>query len=326
MTEREALLRAVCESPDDDTPRLVFADWLDEHGEPERAEFIRVQIELARGPVGTRESALKTREQELLTARGDAWLEPFREYTSPTWRHGEWWEFRRGFVEGLAVDEDQEEDFYAASASHFAQTPLRALWLTNQQDFEPVAKWKGLASLSELVLEGSVLAADTGIGRLFRSSRVSNLRTLCLAGFDDNGHLDLPAVEELAGRTALRNVKHLDLSSNWASWQFGEQEWVRVLSGAPLLSRLDRLDLSGTWIRAEGVDYLAGTKRLATLKHLDLSGNEIGERGVRSLIESPYLGALQVLDLTECFGEHQEPISPATRAALIARFGDRVRL
>ena len=34
MTEREALLRAVCENPDDDTPRLVFADWLDENGEP----------------------------------------------------------------------------------------------------------------------------------------------------------------------------------------------------------------------------------------------------------------------------------------------------
>jgi uncharacterized protein (TIGR02996 family) len=34
MNDREALLRAVCENPDDDTPRLVFADWLEEHGEP----------------------------------------------------------------------------------------------------------------------------------------------------------------------------------------------------------------------------------------------------------------------------------------------------
>lgn len=45
MTEREALLRAICASPDDDTPRLVFADWLDEH-EPEsawHAELIRLQ-------------------------------------------------------------------------------------------------------------------------------------------------------------------------------------------------------------------------------------------------------------------------------------------
>ena len=44
MNERDALLRAVCENPDDDTPRLVFADWLQEHGEGDRAEFIRLQI------------------------------------------------------------------------------------------------------------------------------------------------------------------------------------------------------------------------------------------------------------------------------------------
>jgi uncharacterized protein (TIGR02996 family) len=32
----------------DDTPRLVYADWLSEHGQPERAELIRVQRALAR--------------------------------------------------------------------------------------------------------------------------------------------------------------------------------------------------------------------------------------------------------------------------------------
>ncbi len=44
----EALLAAVLADPGDDAPRLVYADWLDEHGEPERAEFIRVQIDLDR--------------------------------------------------------------------------------------------------------------------------------------------------------------------------------------------------------------------------------------------------------------------------------------
>jgi uncharacterized protein (TIGR02996 family) len=47
VSEREAFLRAIRENPADDTARLVFADWLQEHGEPERAEFIRLQIELA---------------------------------------------------------------------------------------------------------------------------------------------------------------------------------------------------------------------------------------------------------------------------------------
>ncbi len=50
MGEREALLRAVCENPDDDLPRLVFADWLEEYGDPDRAEFIRGEIELDRQP------------------------------------------------------------------------------------------------------------------------------------------------------------------------------------------------------------------------------------------------------------------------------------
>jgi uncharacterized protein (TIGR02996 family) len=48
MTERDALFAAVCANPDDDTPRLVFADWLQEHGEEKRAAFIRAQIALFR--------------------------------------------------------------------------------------------------------------------------------------------------------------------------------------------------------------------------------------------------------------------------------------
>src|SRR5262249_10801808 len=48
MTQGEAILQGVLDNPDDDTPRLVYADWLDDHGDPDRAEFIRVQIELAR--------------------------------------------------------------------------------------------------------------------------------------------------------------------------------------------------------------------------------------------------------------------------------------
>ena len=48
MTDGDALLRTIIVDPADDTPRLVYADWLEENGEPDRAEFIRVQVKLAR--------------------------------------------------------------------------------------------------------------------------------------------------------------------------------------------------------------------------------------------------------------------------------------
>ena len=50
MTERDGFLAAIIADPTDDTPRLQYADWLEEHGEQERAEFIRVQCELAAIP------------------------------------------------------------------------------------------------------------------------------------------------------------------------------------------------------------------------------------------------------------------------------------
>lgn len=92
MTDETALLCAICRHPDEDTPRLVYADWLDDHDRPERAEFIRVQCELAkvecpdkrphngctphtwcrycesRGP-------LISREMSLLSAHGNGWDE-----------------------------------------------------------------------------------------------------------------------------------------------------------------------------------------------------------------------------------------------------------
>jgi uncharacterized protein (TIGR02996 family) len=37
----EPFLRAMAEAPDDDLPRMVFADWLDEHGQREWAAAIR---------------------------------------------------------------------------------------------------------------------------------------------------------------------------------------------------------------------------------------------------------------------------------------------
>ncbi len=46
MSEEQAFLDAIAASPFDDTPRLVYADWLDEHGEPAKAAYLRLVVSL----------------------------------------------------------------------------------------------------------------------------------------------------------------------------------------------------------------------------------------------------------------------------------------
>jgi uncharacterized protein (TIGR02996 family) len=48
MNDRNALLEAIFAAPDDDAPRLIYADWLDEHDEPAQAAWIRYQIDCFR--------------------------------------------------------------------------------------------------------------------------------------------------------------------------------------------------------------------------------------------------------------------------------------
>jgi uncharacterized protein (TIGR02996 family) len=68
MTDREAFLAGIAENPDDDLRRLVYADWLDDHGHHVDAEFIRLSIEFesATKADGSRKYKLLRRIRELL--------------------------------------------------------------------------------------------------------------------------------------------------------------------------------------------------------------------------------------------------------------------
>jgi uncharacterized protein (TIGR02996 family) len=99
VSDRCTLFANVLNQPADDTARLVLADWLDEHDEPERAEFIRVQCRMhqlqdaispaRKGRFGSRGAkfaalvaefrALRPRENELLSTPRD-WFDV------PGWR------------------------------------------------------------------------------------------------------------------------------------------------------------------------------------------------------------------------------------------------
>ena len=73
MNNHNPFLDAIRETDSDDTPRLIYADWLEERGDP-RAEFIRVQCELAKlQPYHERYAELHPREQELLDQYEAQW-------------------------------------------------------------------------------------------------------------------------------------------------------------------------------------------------------------------------------------------------------------
>src|SRR4051794_7220031 len=94
MSERQAFLQAILDAPTDDAPRLVFADWLDEHGGDDdrmQAEFIRTQIALVRLPAeDDRRAELTARERQLSMSHGLRWAGGVR-----------CGRFERGFLERL---------------------------------------------------------------------------------------------------------------------------------------------------------------------------------------------------------------------------------
>jgi uncharacterized protein (TIGR02996 family) len=143
MTERDALLRAVCENPDDDTPRLVFADWLQENGEEWRAEFIRLQVRLAELLRHATPGAdvVARRARELWVARGMMWRRELPRINGIEWHDA----FFRGFVERAVVASDARLIQHADVI--FRQAPLRYLVI---QQFDAAEGFEHLGELRHL--------------------------------------------------------------------------------------------------------------------------------------------------------------------------------
>jgi len=100
----EPFVRAICANPDEDTVRLVYADWLDENGDPDRAAFIRLQIEWARTDHKLpRHAELRDRVIALVRAHGAAWLAELPS-AGVSWDTGfPWGPFYRGFPVSAVV-------------------------------------------------------------------------------------------------------------------------------------------------------------------------------------------------------------------------------
>src|SRR5262245_27737496 len=131
MSPEGGFLQAIVADPDDDTPRLVYADWLEDHGQPERAEFIRAQIELARlGEGDPRRDALEARAGELEKAHSARWLQPLRQALDrPRAKQLDRGKFRRGFLHSLDLT-TRRPDFLSATGDVLATQPVERLYLT----------------------------------------------------------------------------------------------------------------------------------------------------------------------------------------------------
>jgi uncharacterized protein (TIGR02996 family) len=142
MSEADAFVAAVLAAPDDDAPRLRYADWLEERGNAAsaaRAELIRIQIALERLPDDAAEwLPLMRRESELLDACRAVWERPLLRAVRPplTWPLFRvvwstlpvcWCQFSRGFVESLVTGGG---NWRALGDSPFRHAPIRhvSLW------------------------------------------------------------------------------------------------------------------------------------------------------------------------------------------------------
>ena len=93
------LLAAIRQHPDDDAPRLVYADWLEERGELARARLIALLCRIAALPAWEREAVEARREVDVLVCdHGERWRDEL-----PSLDGVAWTTFARGFVDGVRV-------------------------------------------------------------------------------------------------------------------------------------------------------------------------------------------------------------------------------
>jgi uncharacterized protein (TIGR02996 family) len=159
--DRKAFLQTICVHPGDDAPRLVYADWLDECGDP-LGEFIRVQVELAKIKESHGHYArLRARQLELMLANVPTWVQP---YGMQMWGV----EFRRGFIRAATVDAHALVD----DQLWFERWPWEELRLRNAGGcLEQLLRWPQLSRLKKLDFSQSYLR-DGHLRRLTQSPYV----------------------------------------------------------------------------------------------------------------------------------------------------------
>jgi uncharacterized protein (TIGR02996 family) len=335
MTDHDALLAAILANPDEDTPRLMFADWLDENGDADRAEFVRVQCELARiraaeadlpvapdkgyfrndeWPVAwqpqdyEKRRALLKRESELVTAHGAEWRKGLPKYADNVTTQQDV-KFRRGFVGHATVPLGR---FTKSPAALWEQHPVESILLTYSggNDRRKVPKCRPLVALRELHFLDNDGDSDT-LTPYAECPYLSALRKFNLgqAAIKDDGalalsrspHLRPVALELVCWSLSAKGLAAL-LNASFASRLRSFKPSGRLpvgamesLAEAPL-GALHRLELRRC-IADEGVELLTRSGQITHLVTLDLSENDLTDVALRALAAWPGLAGVLVLNL-----------------------------
>ncbi len=243
--EIRVFLDEIKSHPDDDTPRLILADWLQEHGnfqEAARGEMIRIQVLLHQlHPSDPRQEALRRRQNDLILEHLDEWV-PFMEHAT--------WHFERGFLH------------LQGRASKVLSPEMSALATPD------VCPW-----IEALKLE------DFRAGHfpyLVRSPFLPHVHTLDLS----ENYLRSKRFHLLLLSPHVAGLKTLLLADN----RLGSAG-ARVLADSPGLTGLTTLDLTLNRIGDEGALFLAQSPHLGNLTTLRLRGNRIGPAGQAALRE-----------------------------------------
>ncbi|MFO0823156.1 MAG: TIGR02996 domain-containing protein [Gemmataceae bacterium] len=275
FTDEQPFLDAIAARYSDDGPRLLYADFLDDAGEHERAELIRIQITLARlREAHPRIPELAEREAELHLPCSAHWKEQFGELVEDI-------EFRRGVPHSISVN---AASFLESGEQLFRVARIRRIRLLGVFSVLPqLIESPLLSSVRELDLCGEELG-NSGLLLLIRSPFLTELEALDLGfnGLDDAG------IIALAAASTLVNLTSLSLNDNKIITSVG----IAAIAESPFFAGLTVLDLSGNSIDSHGVRALTAVKVFPRLHSLRLKGNPIEDDGLGVLLESPLFGRM----------------------------------
>jgi len=186
--------------PADDAPRLVYADWLDEHGEPAQAAFIRAQIELVRTDPNTDDYDRIAERQYVLWDQLLAELGPVAAGAGLLMS-----DFRRG-LPGTPIHV-LVSTFRDYSPRWWPRLPARAVSIDlTSWNVGELVRVQYLTRLRELVLSGDDPHGMV-IPRMGRCHLLHDLRVLDLSQFG----LGVEAAEALASSDAFPRLEELRL-------------------------------------------------------------------------------------------------------------------